>query len=84
MRRLIGIAEVCRLTARSPSTVRRYLNCSALDFPSPVRLGPRDRGWFADEILAWIEARPRNTGGGNDPTLSDRRSDADHAPDTGP
>ena len=59
MRRLIGITEVCRLTGRSRSTVRRYVSCPEIDFPRPVRLGPRDRGWFEDEIVSWIEARPR-------------------------
>ncbi len=62
MRRIIGIAEVCRATGRSRSSVRRYLNCPAIAFPQPVRLGPRDRGWFEDEINHWIEARPRTDG----------------------
>ncbi len=59
MRRLIGIAEVCRVTGRSPSTINRYLQSLALGFPRPVQLGPRDRGWYEDEVRDWIDARPR-------------------------
>jgi predicted DNA-binding transcriptional regulator AlpA len=59
MRRFIGIAEVCRLTHRSRSTINRYLRTPAMDFPRPVQLGPRDRGWYEDEVAAWIEYRPR-------------------------
>ena len=83
MRKIIGISEVCRVTGRSRSSVRRYLTCPDIGFPQPVRLGPRDRGWFEDEIAHWIEARPRNSDGGDHPTPGDRRSDADHAIDTG-
>ena len=59
MRQIIGISEVCRRTQRSKSTVGRYLRNPAVAFPLPVQLGPRDRGWFADEIDAWVEALPR-------------------------
>ncbi len=62
MRRLIGIAGVCRRTGRSRSTIKRYLQLPALGFPRPVQLGPRDRGWYEDEIEAWIDARPRCDG----------------------
>ena len=30
-----------------------------LEFPLPVKLGQRDRGWFEDELADWIERRPR-------------------------
>ena len=59
MRRLIGIAEVCRLTGRSRSTINRYLQSLALGFPRPVQLGPRDRGWHLEEVEAWLDSRPR-------------------------
>ncbi len=55
MRRLIGIAEVCRRTGRSKASINRYLMRPELGFPKPVRLGPRDRGWYEDEIDRWIE-----------------------------
>ena len=59
MRRLIGIAEVCRRTGRSKASINRYLMRPELGFPKPVRLGPRDRGWYEDEIDRWIEERVR-------------------------
>ena len=59
MRRLIGIQAVERLTGRSRTTIRRYRAAAEIDFPRPVELGPRDLGWFEDEVLAWIETRPR-------------------------
>ena len=59
MRKLIGIAEVSRLTGRSRSTIRRYLANRSIGFPQPVQLGPRDRAWYEDEVSDWIDARPR-------------------------
>ena len=59
MRRLIGIQAVERLTNRSRSTIRRYLATPEIHFPRPVGLGPRDRGWYEDEVRDWIDARPR-------------------------
>ncbi len=59
MRRLIGITEVCRRTGRSTASINRYLMRPELGFPKPVRLGPRDRGWYEDEIDRWIEERVR-------------------------
>ncbi len=56
---LIGIAEVCRRTGRSRMSIWRYLRDPQLAFPQPVTLGKRDRGWFEDEVAAWIERRPR-------------------------
>ena len=58
-RTLLGIAEVCRRTGRSRSTIGRYVLDLELGFPQPVRLGERDRGWYADELEEWISSRPR-------------------------
>ena len=27
------------------------------DFPKSVRLGENSKGWFKDELLAWLESR---------------------------
>ncbi len=59
MRRIIGIKEVCEVTGRSRSSVDRYLQTPTLQFPCPVRLGHRDRGWYEDEIKRWLDTRPR-------------------------
>ena len=58
MRRVIGIAELCRILGRSRSSVSRYLANPSLSFPRPVRLGPRNRAWYSDEVEAWVEACP--------------------------
>jgi len=28
-------------------------------FPEPVQIGPNKIGWYADEVEAWLESRPR-------------------------
>ncbi len=28
-------------------------------FPEPVQIGPNKIGWYADEVSAWLEIRPR-------------------------
>ena len=58
-RRVIRIRELCRQIDGSPSTVNRYLKVVDLGFPRPIRLGPRDRAWYEDEVDAWLESRPR-------------------------
>ena len=58
MRRVIGIAELCRILGRSRSSISRYLADPSLGFPQPIRLGLRDRGWYSDEVEAWIDACP--------------------------
>ena len=52
-RTLLGIAEVCRRTGRSRSTIRRYVLDPELGFPQPVKLGERDRGCLA--VLAGLK-----------------------------
>ena len=58
MRQVIGIAELCQALGRSRSTINRYLANPSLSFPRPVRLGPRNRAWYSDEVEAWVEACP--------------------------
>ena len=67
-RRILGISEVCHLTGRSRSTVRRYIADPNLNFPPPIRLGPRDRGWFSDEVQEWIDSLRRESDQNANPT----------------
>lgn len=30
------------------------------EFPKPIELGPRARGWLANEVEGWISSRPRS------------------------
>ena len=29
------------------------------DFPRPVQLGPRARGWLRDDLIAWLHSRKK-------------------------
>ena len=55
--RLISIAEACRLTSFSRSSI--FLKCRAGTFPKPISLsddGVR-KAFLLSEVEAWIEAR---------------------------
>lgn len=49
-----AVLEICAL---SHSTLYRWM--SKGDFPLPLSLGERAVAWKEDEIMAWIESRPR-------------------------
>ena len=49
--------EATKLTGLSRSTLRRMVERG--DFPPPLRLGLRSIGWLEDEVLRWLESRPR-------------------------
>ena len=58
-RRLIGAVELRELFGNvTEMTISRWLKDDRLDFPKPIRIATR-RYWFEAEVLAWIEARPR-------------------------
>jgi len=54
---LIRLPEVRRLTGLSRSTVYRLEKQGR--FVARLRLGERATAWRLDEVMAWIEARPR-------------------------
>jgi prophage regulatory protein len=56
-RRIIRGPKVCDLTGNTMQTIRRAVKNGT--FPLPVSLGLRSVGWYADEVDAWIAARPR-------------------------
>ena len=59
-RRLVGIAEVETLLGRRPGSGRRTVNrlLARGAFPVPTWVGGR-RGWYEDEIAAWLESQRR-------------------------
>ena len=59
--RLIKLADVRQLTALSTSSI--YASMKQHDFPKPLKTGARGVAWLEDEVIAWIERRPR---GGSD------------------
>lgn len=54
---VIRLDAVKSKTNLSKSTIYRLEAES--DFPKRVRLGANSTGWYADEIDAWLENRPR-------------------------
>jgi prophage regulatory protein len=57
-RKIIRWPEVSDLTGiKARSTAWR--KARAGEFPESVVLGENSIGWYADEIFAWIEERPR-------------------------
>ena len=57
-RKLIRLGAVLELTGLSPSTIYKYM---ALDqFPQSVKIGPHAVRWYLDEILDYINTRPRS------------------------
>ena len=55
---LINRHEVERLASISRTAI--YLQMSEGTFPRPVKIGPQAVRWYRkDEILTWIESRPR-------------------------
>ena len=55
--RILRRPEVERMSGLSCSTI--YEKVANGTFPAPVRLGAKAVGWREDEVLAWIESRPR-------------------------
>ncbi len=53
------IKTVCQKTGLSERTVFRAIDNGT--FPAARRLGPAMVAWRSDEVLAWMEARPRAT-----------------------
>lgn len=61
-RRLMGVVDLRELFGGvTEMTISRWLKDDRLDFPKPIRIATR-RYWFEAEVLAWIEARPREGG----------------------
>ena len=54
---LINRLEVERLASISRAAI--YAQMSEGTFPRPVKIGPQAVRWYRDEILTWIESRPR-------------------------
>ena len=57
-RRLLSHANTAKLVDSSQASVRRWSLNPETKFPEPVNVHNK-LFWFADEVEAWIEARPR-------------------------
>jgi prophage regulatory protein len=61
--RVISTGELTALLGVNVVTIWRW--CRAGRFPAPIKLGIRRNGWRADEISAWLAARPKANYGGD-------------------
>ncbi len=57
-RKLIKLAQVVELTNLSPSTIYKYMAMGL--FPQSVKIGPHAVRWYLDEVLHYINTRPRS------------------------
>ena len=55
--RVVRRRDVCRLTGLARSTLYRMVQAG--EFPLPVRLGQRAVAWRLEEVLRWLDSRPR-------------------------
>lgn len=60
-RRLVTLPEASSICRASRSSLRRWIDNPESGFPQPLRY-PGQHGflWWEDEIIAWLEARPRH------------------------
>ena len=55
--RVVGLREVSHLTNLSKTTIYRMLERK--EFPAPIEISVRRIGWYLNDILDWLAARPR-------------------------
>lgn len=55
MQKILRIKEVAATLSVSRWTIRRLVDQG--DFPQPVRIGDRSKGWLLSEIEAWEQER---------------------------
>ncbi len=58
-RKIIRVGPVMDQAGLSRTQIWRKSNDPDDPFPEPIQLGPNSIGWYEDEILAWLESRPR-------------------------
>lgn len=54
---LRGYQSVQDLTGKSRTQIWRNVRDGS--FPAPIELGPNSVGWYEEEVLAWLNERPR-------------------------
>ena len=54
---LINVKQVMHVTGLCKAAI--YASMAKGDFPRPVKVGPQSVRWFRDEIVEWIQKRPR-------------------------
>lgn len=54
---ILRAKDVVQLTGLSRVSIWRYERAG--QFPPRIQLGPNSVGWIEEEVLDWIETRPR-------------------------
>ena len=55
--RLLTVREVAEIVGIGVPTVWKWV--AARTFPAPIRLSSRATRWRNDEVMGWVESRPR-------------------------
>jgi prophage regulatory protein len=55
LHRIVLAAELPRLTGLRRTQIDHLITCG--DFPKPVKLSARRKGWLESEIISWQQAR---------------------------
>ena len=63
-RKVLRTHQVLELTNLKKGTLYRFVR--EVTFPQPIQLGPKLLGWFEDEVVTWLETRPRGLHSGEE------------------
>lgn len=55
--RLLTVREVAEIAGIGVPTVWKWV--AARTFPEPIKLSSHATRWRSDEVMAWIDSRPR-------------------------
>ena len=58
-RKLLNSKDVVKLTGLSRVTVWRLSRDPENDFPASIQITENRVGWFENEVIEWLESRPR-------------------------
>ncbi len=70
-RKILRSKQTQELVGLGPTTI--YRKEKAGEFPQRVQLGPHAVGWYEDEVIDWINSRPRGMADAPDQALAGQR-----------
>lgn len=56
-RQIWRMPKVSETIGARPATIFEWVRKGK--FPQPVKVSPRFSGWYSDEVLDWVNTRPR-------------------------
>jgi prophage regulatory protein len=54
--RVVRMRELSKMLSASEWTIRRWIHEG--QFPAPIAIGPRNRGWLLSDVETWLRSRP--------------------------